>query len=802
MKKRNIGAIAGILCICIILGVVIWHVVQSQGASVAHNSPKEQADLPVSVIDWNKSLQPVDGFGGSDAFGHAYDYMNMGTTARNKVLDLLFSKQNGIGVSILRLKVGAGKGDTIESEPGKFVWDQPDWDTNKDTFDIVQRWLVKEAEKRGLKTILSTPWSPPAWMKTNGSVDGTAGGKEGSLKKEDYQAYADYLAEYVLGYKKYYGIDINYISVNNEPDWPATYEGCIWTPDQLNVFVRDYLGPTFKAKKVPAKIVMPENMHFSEDYALPALHDPKTIKYIGVVATHAYGGTENGVPPFPVAQKTGKPIWMTEYANGGDGTQTYDDNAMPNALMYGNLIGNMFHTTGLSAYFYWWLAADSQSDGSDLIRLDPLSSTYQVFKRFYAFGNYSRFIDPGYVMIGADPHPVKDVLLTAYKDPKTGHYAIVAVNNSSKAEKITLKLNHFPKGTKAVVPYRTSSTENLKKLDAVSLNRGGQSVTVDLRGESLTTFVPKSAALPALQDMKSLYSKYEAEAADGRSKGIAVKEDPQGDNYLADVKDGDYIKYAKVNFGDGTTNSAKPMKVSIHVRAASIAGGTIEVRLDDPTNGSVVGKMNVPASAQNDAAKWTTVSTMLDTNVKTGAYGIHDLYLVFQGDSGKKLFNVDYITFGDEVAKQTHFSYDFDDNTTQGWKPRAGSSVVQVSQEQSHSGQYSLKTTKRTNTWKGPSLQVTKIVHQGTNYDISAYFRLTKKPAAPVSAMLTMEVDNGKASYKQIVSAKVSGTGWVHLKGKFELKSDASKLVLYVETGKSLAPFYIDDVTIAPSSNS
>ncbi|WP_233531952.1 glycoside hydrolase family 30 protein [Paenibacillus alkalitolerans] len=356
-----------LLIICLILCTGSFFVSLGNTAVHADTPTSTSTSIPTSVIDWNAVRQTVDGFGGSGAFGRPDFIMQLEEPIRTQILDMVFSKDKGIGISIIRNLVGDGvAAPTIEPQPGVFVWDDPDWETKRADFDKGQIWFMNEAKKRGVTTFMSTVWSPPAWMKTNNSVNGISDGVQGKLKPEHYQDFADYLAEYVLGYKKYFDIDIKYISVANEPNWPASYSGCIWTPEELNVFIRDYLGPTFKAKNVPAKIMMPETLDFSEAYAIPALNDPVTVDYIGVVAAHAYGSA--GISPFPVSTEKKKPIWMTEFGT-GNVVISYDGGTMKDGLTQANMISDMFNTTGISAFFWWWLAARNESDGSDLIRL-------------------------------------------------------------------------------------------------------------------------------------------------------------------------------------------------------------------------------------------------------------------------------------------------------------------------------------------------------------------------------------------------------------------------------------------------
>lgn len=601
------------------------------------------------TIHWNDALQKVDGFGGSAAFRKADGIMRLKEPVRSQLLDMMFSQEKGIGVSILRLIIGdegGGIADIIEPEKGKYVWDDPEWDKKKADFDKGQIWLANEAKKRGLTTFLSTAWSAPAWMKTNNSYNGTGGGE---VKKECYQDYADYLSEYVLGYKKYFDLDIQYISFTNEPDFAPDYPGCMWSAENMSQFIRANLGPTFQARGIKAKIVVPENINFDETMATYILQDPEAAKYIDVVATHAYN-IGYSVPEFPVSKEKGKAIWQTEFMTAD--VKEYQYNTITDGLRYATLMGNMFKTTPLNAYFYWWLIANNGADGSDLIRLctdeKPDTPTenglFRVFKRYYTFGNYSRFIRPGYQMIKTDGDTSNQLLVTAYKDPEKGNFSIVAVNNSPDAARITLNLDGFPAGSDSLVPYRTSASENLKKLQPLKVTQN--TITVELRGQSVTTYIPVKYALKPLKDMKDVFSTLEAEENDKMTGGLKVAECNEGGKMVTSIQNGSYIKYGNVNFGDGSARGTEDMKSILYMKArvSALQDGIIEIRLDDPKKGKVVGKMEVYKIEGGD--EWTTETTLIDTKTG-GALGFHDLYLVFKGGKGD-LFNINFFGFSDQ----------------------------------------------------------------------------------------------------------------------------------------------------------
>ncbi len=174
---------------------------------------------------------------------------------RAGLLDLMFSFSGGMGYSILRNEIGegplgAGEKDgtvaSIEPSAGQFSW----------VGDEDQIWLMQEAKKRGCGTFLSTAWSPPAWMKTNNS------NYDGELKTDMYQQFADYLAAYVIEYKKRYDLDIYAISPANEPDFTPKerYASCRWTGGRASGTARNrFRGsipqlPRGWPKEVPCKI--------------------------------------------------------------------------------------------------------------------------------------------------------------------------------------------------------------------------------------------------------------------------------------------------------------------------------------------------------------------------------------------------------------------------------------------------------------------------------------------------------------------------------------------------------------------
>jgi O-glycosyl hydrolase len=317
-----------------------------------------------AVVKLKSVRQEIEGFGGSGSFRQADNLMKLPPEARQEVLDLLFSTTKGAGVSIIRNCIGDGgltaEGKTwgtdtdgpvptIEPKEGQWNW----------TGDEAQVWLMKEAAQRGCTRFISAAWSPPAWMKTNNSVI-----NGGNLKKDKYRAYAEYLAEYVNGYKKHHGIDIYAVSPQNEPTFTGGYSCCQWSAEDFLELTKNHIIPVWKEKKVAAKYMLGEHMAWDEAFAVPSLNDPVACERVDIVAAHGYGWPQ-GFGVLPVAKAKGKKIWETEvYNNGDDSNNREGKGTIGNALYWAEYIHNHMTASDTNAWLYWWLIAKYKFEGT------------------------------------------------------------------------------------------------------------------------------------------------------------------------------------------------------------------------------------------------------------------------------------------------------------------------------------------------------------------------------------------------------------------------------------------------------
>jgi len=434
-------------------------------------------------IDWYADGQDIDGFGASAAFIEtlgASGFHNYSEPARSQILDLLFNQTNGIGLSWIRNRIPI-------IEPSLGVWD---W-----TKDPGQLFVMNEAKARGVTRFMSTTWSPPGWMKTNG----VANNGNGHLLTTQYQNYANYLSTYIREYKTRFNIDISAISVQNELDNAPDYEGTLYTAGELNNFIKNNLAPTFAADGITAKVIAPETSWWSrtEDWINTSLNDPASNARIDIVASHPYDGNYNILP---TARSKGKKVWATEVSS----FEGANDPSITDGLKWAKLIHNHMTVAESNAFFYWWLVSSSGT-GEGLINISNDNTSYSTNKRLFTFGNYSRFIRPGYKRIEATAQPTSGVYVSAYKDRTANKLVVVAINDTASNQAIDFHLNNATGTT--FIPYTTSSSQDLAQGTTISVSGGVMASTLPAR--SVTTFVGNvtPGAAPVMIDTLSNWNK-------------------------------------------------------------------------------------------------------------------------------------------------------------------------------------------------------------------------------------------------------------------------------------------------------
>lgn len=425
------------------------------------------------TVNWNDVKQEIDGFGVSQA-GWSDAIYDLAEPVRSQIMDLLFKQENGIGISIFRGEIFPD----FNPSPGVYNFNaRPD-----------QIWVMQQAKARGVDKIMATTWSPPAWMKTNNST--TNGGY---LKSENYGDYATLMSKFIKEYDQQFGIDLYAVSIANEPNSMTflSWNSSEWNSTHIEVFLKDYLKQEMLNQGVQdTKVVAGEVSWWSEDLVKDALNNPASAERIDIVGGHNYPvpviNAELPTNPFATAQSKGKKVWMTEVSK----VDSYDP-GINSGLKFAKQIHEFMTRAGVNAWMYWTGAIPGNND-EGLINVYKDTNTYQLTKRYYSFGNFSKYIKPGYVRIGATTSPQSGVYTSAYKDTATGKFTIVAINDNDS----TVELNFVPSGFTAgkLTPYITNSSLSLGQGPNIPLSGGKFSTTI--APKSVVTYVGENGSAP------------------------------------------------------------------------------------------------------------------------------------------------------------------------------------------------------------------------------------------------------------------------------------------------------------------
>jgi len=370
---------------------------------------------PIIVIDDSHRMQDIDGFGFALTGGSAELLMKMSPAGRARILNEIFAGDDkNIGVSYLRLSIGASdlnsfvfsyndlkKGET-DPELRKFGLAQD----LKDVVPVMKEILAINPDIK----ILGSPWSAPAWMKTNNDVRG------GRLKPEFYGTYALYFVKYIQAMKNE-GITIDAITIQNEPVNSRNTPSMTWFENEQADFIKNNLGPAFEKAGIKTKIILFDHNGDRPDYPLSMLNDPEVAKYADGSGFHNYVGEIGTAMNLMHTARPDKNLYFTEQMV----VERPGSKEINVAGPVRNLIINTTRNWSRNVIL-WNLAADPLNDphtdngGCSMcqgaITIDGDAVTRNV--ALYSIAHASKFVRPGSVRIGSSGRGDKSVGL--YED--------------------------------------------------------------------------------------------------------------------------------------------------------------------------------------------------------------------------------------------------------------------------------------------------------------------------------------------------------------------------------------------------
>jgi glucosylceramidase len=391
------------------------------------NAAKE--DLAIEIDD-QKTFQTIDGFGFALTGGSTQHLAHMDAAKRASLLKELFAVDAAnIGISYLRISIGSSDLNDhvfsyddlptgeIDPQLAKFSL-APD---RQDLIPVLKEILAINPQIQ----LLGSPWSPPAWMKTNNNPKG------GRLKTEDYGAYANYFVKYIQGMKAE-GIHIAAITIQNEPLNDKNTPSMLMSAEEEALFIKDDLGPAFKAAGIQTKIILYDHNCDVPEYALSILSDPQANPYVDGSGFHLYGGEISAMSAvhnaFPL-----KNLYFTEFMAVEPTESGRISIAKP---VVGTFIGALQNWS--RNVLLWNLAANSKFEPhtdnggcpicQGAVTIDGDEVTRNL--AYYAMAHFSRFVRPGAVRISSgSPATLPNV---AFKAPDEKTVLIVANDGTSE----------------------------------------------------------------------------------------------------------------------------------------------------------------------------------------------------------------------------------------------------------------------------------------------------------------------------------------------------------------------------------
>jgi glucosylceramidase len=417
--------------------IAIWTTSADESSLLATSSidfAKAKDDkFKVITVDSTQKFQTIDGFGYTLTGGSATLINQLSINAKEALLQELFStKDKGIGLSYLRISMGASDLSASVFSYDDVLNGETDiplakFNLAQDTIDLIPILKKILAINPNLK-ILATPWSAPIWMKTNNSSIG------GNLTPQYYGVYARYFVKYIEQMKAN-GIPIDAVTLQNEPEHGGNNPSMLVSPTQAIDFVKNHLGPAFKAANITTKIIVWDHNCDNPNYPITILNDPAAKAFINGSAFHLYAGNINALSQVYAAHRD-KDLYFTEQWTGSKGDFAGDFKWHIKNVM----LGSMRNRSRVA--LEWNLANDAAfaphtpggcTECKGALTIQNANITRNV--AYYIIAQLSKFVPAGSVRIASDDIGALQTVAFKTPDNKT---VLVLFNEGNAAESFNI----------------------------------------------------------------------------------------------------------------------------------------------------------------------------------------------------------------------------------------------------------------------------------------------------------------------------------------------------------------------------
>jgi glucosylceramidase len=418
---------------------------------VEWNQPVEKE---VTVfVDPDRLFQPFHGIGAALTDAAAETFYKLPQDKQAQFLKAHFDKRDGIGYTIARTNINSCD---FSSDMYTYVKDN---DSSLASFDIAHDKkykipFIKAAKAAASDTLhlFGSPWSPPAWMKSNNNM--LFGG---SLKPEYYSVWANYFVRFIKAYEAE-GIPVWGLSIQNEPMATQIWESCIYTAEQERDFLRDHLGPALAREGLQDKkiIVWDHNRDLMYQRAQTYFDDPAAAKYAWGLGFHWYEDWSGGDQMFDNVRRVheaypDKALLFTEGCNG-----PYKYEGMKSWALgerYARSMINDFNN-GMTGFTDWNILLDETGGPNHVknfcyapVHADTRTGELIYTNAYYYIGHFSKFIKPGARRV-ATASSRSQLLSTAFLNPD-GELVVVVMNQTNNPTDFHLWVDGKAAKTKA-----------------------------------------------------------------------------------------------------------------------------------------------------------------------------------------------------------------------------------------------------------------------------------------------------------------------------------------------------------------
>ena len=462
---------------------IIFSLIVLLGVTAVH-AAKPRTTLKVS----STKKQTVTGFGGACCDGAMQPF---GTD--NACVGKLYGKKSKIGLNIMRMEISPSFEGT--------GWGNYNWNGSLPSVKIVK-------QRGGI--VFGTPWSPPGEFKTNGTAQGgkvnpdkddDPKNQRGKLREDCYDKFFPWLNTF-LDWMQSKGVNVDAVSIQNEPDWWVNYSGCLYTPEEEVELVKNYAYMLDRDSHNGVKLISGEPLGYTQNYIDPLMQDEECRKQIDIVAGHLYGhlplAPGNMRDATKLASQYGKEVWMTEHSvtDNIDHMPNWNDN-----LIFAEEL-NECMLAGCTGYIYWYLRAHWAFCGTgkpwtynDQEINFPENKKDELLPRAFVMSHFSKNVTGSTrletnqdVNAGRTTEgKLQDLQFSAYQ--KGDSIIVMAINANEKARDLEIRFPYNVKSGQLWLSTGNESENLCQKLDLEDITESIDKYLHEMPGKSLSTFI-------------------------------------------------------------------------------------------------------------------------------------------------------------------------------------------------------------------------------------------------------------------------------------------------------------------------